>query len=285
MVNNNYLTVITMNNIKQSPAMITELAENEIFVFGSNLQGMHHGGAARLALKWGAVMGQGVGMQGQTYAIPTMSGSVNSIKPYVDEFIAFAKSQPTLKFLVTEIGCGIAGYIPQDIAPLFKDALEVNNIYLPERFLAILPQTAKCKSELGLAESTHEQQKHSESDIKSSRIQGSLIGGAVGDALGYTVEFSSLTGIKHLYGKNGITRYELDHRGLAIISDDTQMTLFTAVGLLYGITRGTMRGIMGPIECYVFDIGYRVWLRTQQYNSAADSIRDTSSIILSTVLG
>lgn len=111
---------------------------------------------------------------------------------------------------------------------------------------------------------------------KYSKIQGSLIGGAVGDALGYTVEFSSLTGIKHLYGKNGITRYELDHRGLAIISDDTQMTLFTAVGLLYGITRGTMRGVMGPIECYVFDIGYRDWLRTQQYNSVAEFLRHTS---------
>ncbi len=127
-----------MNNIKQSPAMITELAENEIFVFGSNLQGMHHGGAARLALKWGAVMGQGVGLQGQTYAIPTMSGSVDSIKPYVDEFIAFAQSHGELKFLVTEIGCGIAGYTPQDIAPLFKEALGVDNIYLPWRFIAII---------------------------------------------------------------------------------------------------------------------------------------------------
>ncbi len=124
-----------MNNIKQSPAMITELAENEIFVFGSNIRGMHAGGAARLALKWGAVMGQGVGLQGQTYAIPTMNGSVESIKPYVDEFITFAKSHGEPKFLVTEIGCGIAGYTPQDIAPLFKEALGVDNIYLPEKFI------------------------------------------------------------------------------------------------------------------------------------------------------
>ncbi len=64
--------------------MITKLADNEMFVFGSNLQGMHYGGAARLALKWGAIIGQGVGLQGQTYAIPTMSGSIKSIKPFVD---------------------------------------------------------------------------------------------------------------------------------------------------------------------------------------------------------
>ncbi|MFI3293585.1 MAG: hypothetical protein SNI70_08710 [Rikenellaceae bacterium] len=127
-----------MNKTKQSPAMITELAENEIFVFGSNIRGMHAGGAARLALKWGAIMGQGVGLQGQTYAIPTMSGSVESIKAYVDEFITFAQSHGELKFLVTEIGCGIAGYTPQDIAPLFKDALGVDNIYLPERFIAMI---------------------------------------------------------------------------------------------------------------------------------------------------
>lgn len=114
---------------------IIKLQPNEIFVFGSNLAGMHGGGAARLAYqKFGAVWRQGVGLQGQSYAIPTMQGGVETIQPYVDEFIEFAKQHPQLKFLVTEIGCGIAGFIPSEIAPLFEQAKEVGNIYLPERF-------------------------------------------------------------------------------------------------------------------------------------------------------
>lgn len=124
---------------RTSPGRIEQLAENEIFVFGSNLAGMHGGGAARLArLKWGAVMGQGVGLQGRTYAIPTMQGGPETIKPYVDEFIAFAKAHPGLRFLVTEIGCGIAGFTPSQIAPLFAGAADVPNILLPARFWDVL---------------------------------------------------------------------------------------------------------------------------------------------------
>lgn len=118
-----------------TPDFITSLRPDEIFVFGSNLAGMHAGGAARLALQWfGAVWGQGVGLQGQSYAIPTMQGGVESIRPYVDEFIAFARQHPQLKFLVTEIGCGIAGFSPEEIAPLFAAARDVENISLPRRF-------------------------------------------------------------------------------------------------------------------------------------------------------
>ena len=114
---------------------IKELQPNEIFVFGSNLNGFHGGGAAKLACeKWGAIWGQGVGLQGQTYAIPTMQGGTETIKPYVDEFIQFAKENPDKTFLVTEIGCGIAGFQPNEIAPLFMDAVNVENIYLPENF-------------------------------------------------------------------------------------------------------------------------------------------------------
>lgn len=120
---------------------ITTLRPNEIFVFGSNLSGMHGGGAARLAYqKFGAIWGQGVGLQGQSYGIPTMQGGVDTIKPYVDEFIEFAKTHPQLKFLVTEIGCGIAGFSVEEIAPLFEQAIEVENIYLPERFWMVLNQ-------------------------------------------------------------------------------------------------------------------------------------------------
>lgn len=120
---------------------ITTLQPNEIFVFGSNLAGMHGGGAARLAYqKFGAKWGQGVGLQGQSYGIPTMQGGVDTLKPYVDEFIEFAKTHPQLKFLVTEIGCGIAGFSVEEIAPLFEQAIEVENIYLPERFWMVLNQ-------------------------------------------------------------------------------------------------------------------------------------------------
>ncbi|MBQ2194175.1 MAG: hypothetical protein II408_02265, partial [Bacteroidales bacterium] len=99
--------------------MIQELRPDEVFVFGSNLEGMHGGGAAYVAWrKFGAVIGQGVGLQGQSYAIPTMQGGVETIKPYVDEFIAFAKAHPERFFYVTRIGCGIAGFVDAEIAPL-----------------------------------------------------------------------------------------------------------------------------------------------------------------------
>lgn len=118
---------------------ITELKDNEIFVFGSNIEGRHGGGAALLAYrKWGAVWGQGVGLQGQCYGIPTMHGGPEKIKPYVDEFIEFARNHKELKFLVTEIGCGIAGFSPEDIAPLFAEAIDVENIYLPKRFVEVI---------------------------------------------------------------------------------------------------------------------------------------------------
>ena len=121
---------------QHTPEFITELAEDEVFVFGSNLAGMHGGGAAALAYrKFGAVWGQGVGLQGQSYGIPTMHGGVEAIKPYVDEFISFAKGHPELRFLVTKIGCGIAGFRVEEIAPLFAEALPVENIVLPKEFV------------------------------------------------------------------------------------------------------------------------------------------------------
>ena len=110
-----------MQQKRTTPEFISELQPGEIFVFGSNLRGMHGGGAAYSAYrKFGAIMGQGVGLQGQSYAIPTMQGGVETIKPYVDEFIQFAKDNQRLTFLVTRIGCGIAGFTDEEIAPLFE---------------------------------------------------------------------------------------------------------------------------------------------------------------------
>jgi len=118
---------------------ITELKDNEIFVFGSNTAGKHGKGAAKQALTWGAKWNQGNGLQGKTYGIPTKDSNIRTlpidkIKPFVEQFIQFTKDNPTMIFLVTEIGCGLAGYKPKDIAPLFKGVENLENVKLSERF-------------------------------------------------------------------------------------------------------------------------------------------------------
>lgn len=129
--------------MRYTPDFITHLNNGEIFVFGSNLRGLHGGGAARLAYeRFGAIWGQGVGLQGSCYGIPTMHGGVDAIKPYVDEFIEFAQNHTEYTFLVTKIGCGIAGFKEEEIAPLFANALYVDNIILPESFVMYLNQQA-----------------------------------------------------------------------------------------------------------------------------------------------
>lgn len=128
-----------MYNRRYTPDRITRLEDNEIFVFGSNLSGSHGGGAAWLACRcFGAIMGRGTGLQGRSYAIPTMQGGVETIRPYVDEFIRFARENAGLTFLVTRIGCGIAGFRDREIAPLFSEAIDVENIILPREFVNIL---------------------------------------------------------------------------------------------------------------------------------------------------
>jgi hypothetical protein len=125
-----------------TPNNITKLKPYEIFVFGSNEAGIHGAGAARVANKlFGAEFGKGFGRTGQTYAIPTKNHmiktlSLPAIEKYVKQFIEESKNYSYLTFLVTEIGCGLAGYTPKDIAPMFKDAPE--NIVLPETFWKIL---------------------------------------------------------------------------------------------------------------------------------------------------
>ncbi len=128
-----------MYNRAYTPNRISALNPGEIFVFGSNLAGAHGGGAAHIACqRFGAIWGQGVGLQGLSYAIPTMQGGVETIKPYVDQFIEFATSHPELTFLVTRIGCGIAGFRDEEIAPLFAAALDVENVILPREFVKAL---------------------------------------------------------------------------------------------------------------------------------------------------
>lgn len=125
--------------MKYTPENITSLEPDEIFVFGSNLEGNHAGGAARVALeRFGAIMGQGVGIQGQSYAIPTMQGGIETIKPYVDQFIDLAWEWDQNTFYVTRIGCGIAGFTDEEIAPLFDRAYDFYNVRLPESFANII---------------------------------------------------------------------------------------------------------------------------------------------------
>ena len=130
--------------MRVSAKHIDKLEDDEVFVFGSNTEGMHAGGAARMAMNWGAIYGKAFGLQGKTFAIPTVdytrSGkmSVDEIKKYVDEFLDFTIKNKDKKFLVTEIGCGIAGFKVSEIAPLFRKALEYSNVYLPETFINYL---------------------------------------------------------------------------------------------------------------------------------------------------
>lgn len=129
-----------------SPNNIQTLKENEIFVFGSNEAAIHGAGAALLAYKkFGASKQIYFGLSGQSFAIPTKNTylqtlPLDKIKKHIDSFVQETKWHKSLNFLVTEIGCGLAGYKPEQIAPLFKDALKLENVYLPESFVKLLKQ-------------------------------------------------------------------------------------------------------------------------------------------------
>ena len=121
-----------------TPSEIETLEQNEVFVFGSNIQGMHIGGAARVAYnKFGAEWGNGEGLQGHSYALPTMEG-IERVKEAVNLFTESAKIHQELTFYVTPVGCGIAGYTPFEIAPMFEEASKLRNVYLPVSFWKIL---------------------------------------------------------------------------------------------------------------------------------------------------
>lgn len=117
----------------------------DVFVFGSNLAGRHGKGAALHARKhFGAIYGKGVGRQGNSYAIPTKDKTLNTlprifIAEYVDDFIEYAADHFEESFNVTEVGCGLAGYTPEQIAPLFRNVPE--NVNLPQSFIKILKET------------------------------------------------------------------------------------------------------------------------------------------------
>jgi len=127
------------NEQKITPTEISSLQPGEVFVFGSNLDGFHHGGAARVAFeKFGAIWGEGVGLHGQSYAIPTMHGGIEDLEPYVDDFCQFVWNHQDKTFLVTRVGCGIAGFKDEQIAPLFADLIETDNVALPQEWVDII---------------------------------------------------------------------------------------------------------------------------------------------------
>jgi len=117
---------------RTTPERIDTLPENGVFVFGSNAEGQHGAGAALLACeRFGAVTGEGEGLQGQSYAIPTMSG-LPELAAAAQRFIEFASDHPGLEFYLTKVGCGIAGHDESDVAPLFADAPD--NVIRPPRW-------------------------------------------------------------------------------------------------------------------------------------------------------
>ncbi len=128
---------------RTTPEIITSLLPNQVFVFGSNEAGIHGAGAAKAAVKFGSVHGKGFGMHGNTFAIPTKNRSIETlslweIAKYVELFHNFAMNSEHLDFLVTPIGCGLAGYTPKQIAPIFVDFISLYNVWLPDSFWKIL---------------------------------------------------------------------------------------------------------------------------------------------------
>lgn len=136
-----------VQGLKFTPEKITHLEPHQVMTFGSNLLGLHKGGAAKDAMDFGAVMRVAVGLQGQTYALPTKANfkvslplyeGPTNIKREVDDFLEFTETRPDLEFLVTKVGCKRASYTVEQIAPLFKRALELPNVVLPREFHEIL---------------------------------------------------------------------------------------------------------------------------------------------------
>jgi hypothetical protein len=127
-----------------TPEHITSLQPHEVFVFGSNEGGKHSRGAALTAKQWGARRSVPAGPAGQTYAIPTKPVDVRArlslrdIAKYVDDFVTYTQHHQLTHFFVTEIGCGLAGYRPDDVAPLFAMCADMPNVALPMRFWAVL---------------------------------------------------------------------------------------------------------------------------------------------------
>lgn len=133
-----------MATIRVTPENVTKLKKSEIFVYGSNLAGIHGKGAALIAYKkFGATRGRCHGLDNNSYGIPTKDEKIQTlplerIEKYVNNFLWDAENYPDLTFYVTAIGTGLAGYKVEEIAPMFKRALDIKNIFLPQEFITWL---------------------------------------------------------------------------------------------------------------------------------------------------
>lgn len=166
-----------------TPDYIDTLLPGQIFVFGSNALGYHTGGASGTARKrFGAIWGQPEGIQGQSYAIPVDFGKGNvtpDIQPYIDRFIAYAKTHPENHFFVTRVGCGIAGFTDQEMAEHFRAALTLNNVSLPRSFVNALKKESQADFDLErfvkAQDDTYDSYKEALQEIKSGRKSGHWI--------------------------------------------------------------------------------------------------------------
>lgn len=133
-----------MYNRRYTPDRISDLKENEIFVFGCRRSGRHQEGAAAYALNhFGAIYGQSNGIQGRAYAIATAGVDLTEISESVNKFLEYAKMHSNLHFLVTPIGCGLGGWDVEEIAPLFREAISIENIILPKDFVTYITAEGK----------------------------------------------------------------------------------------------------------------------------------------------
>ncbi len=167
---------------------------------------------------------------------------------------------------VGRTGTIVACYLSQNSEePDLNKTLEVLRGRFSEMPKSAYRETPETKEQIDFIEqfiNSNKAYKEDKAKRVPDSIRGCLMAGAVGDALGYEVEFMSRRSILSRFGEQGITKFALDRNGKALISDDTQMTLFTANGMLMGLTRGYMRGIGGRPEKYV-DIAYLDWYYTQ----------------------
>ena len=135
------------HRMKYTPDRIDSLESNQVYVFTSNLIGYHSGETSLIALhRFGAIWGQAEGPQGQCYAIPVdirgeaIDNVSNYLKRHIRKFLEYAKEHQEKEFLVTKIGCGIAGFDEDFIALFFSDALQIRNICLPKSFCTYLTE-------------------------------------------------------------------------------------------------------------------------------------------------
>lgn len=152
--NKKYMNMKKNGKVVYTPEFVESLRDGQVFVFGSNLIGYHSGGASLMAMqRFGAVWGQAEGVQGRSYAIPVdiRGEAVENVSAYmkrhIDKFLSYAKAHKEQSFLVTRIGCGVAGFDDEFMASFFKEAMKMENVCLPKSFVDILEKGENAKKD------------------------------------------------------------------------------------------------------------------------------------------